>query len=217
MQGGPLSAKLFNILVDAVAREWYWQLGEESELEEETNNALMETVFAVFYVDNVYLASWDPKFLQRALTIHVCCFARVGLETNVSKTQTMICMPGRIRTQLPVASYDQIRRGVVLAKDWDSQKVQYHQCNKMMGASSLYRHLADQHKIYQQIVVTEELLGARAGVTYQCHPDLGGGLTCPVPECAGNFYGGWMLFAPLQRFTPYQPDVTLNRGVFSTV
>jgi hypothetical protein len=34
MQGGPLSTKLFNILVDAVAREWVRQLQEESELEE---------------------------------------------------------------------------------------------------------------------------------------------------------------------------------------
>jgi hypothetical protein len=33
-QGGPLSAKLFNILVDAVAREQVRQLREESKLEE---------------------------------------------------------------------------------------------------------------------------------------------------------------------------------------
>jgi hypothetical protein len=30
-QGGPLSAKLFNILVDAVVREWFWQLQENGE------------------------------------------------------------------------------------------------------------------------------------------------------------------------------------------
>jgi hypothetical protein len=29
-QGGPLSAKLFNVLVDAVAREWVQQIREES-------------------------------------------------------------------------------------------------------------------------------------------------------------------------------------------
>ena len=34
-QGGPVSAKLFNILVDVVAREWMGILWDESELEEE--------------------------------------------------------------------------------------------------------------------------------------------------------------------------------------
>ena len=70
-QGGPLSAKLFNILVDAVVREWYRQLGEESELEEEAITELMATLFAIFYVDDAYLASRDPTFLQRAVTILV--------------------------------------------------------------------------------------------------------------------------------------------------
>jgi hypothetical protein len=104
-QGGPLSAKLFNILVDAVAREWVRQLQEESELEEEVITKLMAAFFANFYIDDAYLALRDPEFLQRVLDILVNLFARVGLKTNVMKTQTMICMPGRIRTQLPTASY----------------------------------------------------------------------------------------------------------------
>jgi hypothetical protein len=41
MQGGPLSAKLFNILVDAVARVWVRQLQEESELEEAAITEIM--------------------------------------------------------------------------------------------------------------------------------------------------------------------------------
>ncbi len=36
-QGRPLSAKLFNILVNTVAREWVRQLREESEQEEAYN------------------------------------------------------------------------------------------------------------------------------------------------------------------------------------
>ncbi len=47
-QGGPLSAKLFNVLVDAVARECFRRLREESVLEEEETNYLLETFFAVF-------------------------------------------------------------------------------------------------------------------------------------------------------------------------
>jgi hypothetical protein len=95
-QGGPLSAKRFNVLVDAVAREWVRQLQEESELEEAVITELMAAFFAIFYVDNSYLALRDPEFLQRVLDILVDLFARVGLETNVKKTQTIICTPGRI-------------------------------------------------------------------------------------------------------------------------
>jgi hypothetical protein len=32
-QGGPLSAKLFNILVDAITQEWLWELWKGSALE----------------------------------------------------------------------------------------------------------------------------------------------------------------------------------------
>ncbi len=59
---------------------------------------LLLTFFAIFYVNYAYLASRDAEFLQRALDLLVSLFERVGLETNVSKAQTMICTPGRIRT-----------------------------------------------------------------------------------------------------------------------
>ncbi len=205
-----MSAKLFNILVDAVAREWVRQLREESELEEAVITELMTALFAIFYIDNTYLALRDPEFLQRALDILINLFAHVGLKTNVKKTQTMICTPGRIRTQLLAASYARMREGLTMAEEWDSRKVQCHQCNKMMAASSLRHHLADQHKVYQQVVVVEELLGARAGVTYHVHPELGGGLKCPVPGCAGKLRRGWMLW---QNFWDLHP---LDKVVVST-
>jgi hypothetical protein len=192
-QSGPLSAKLFNILVDMVARERVRLLWDESELEEGAIDQLLATFFVIFYVDDAYLASRDPEFLQRALDILVKLFARVGLKTNVKKTQMMICTPGRIRTQLPTALYQQIQRGLVTAEEWDNRKVQCWQCNKLMAASSLRRHLADQHEIYQQTVVAEELLGGRAGVTYPVNMELGGRLVCLVLGCTGELHGGWML------------------------
>jgi hypothetical protein len=104
-QGGPLSAKLFNILVDVVVREWIRQLRQGGEFKEEELLEIMATFFAIFYVDNAYLASWDAGFLQHALNILVNLFKRVGLQRNTSKTQTIICMPGRIWMQLPTESY----------------------------------------------------------------------------------------------------------------
>jgi len=61
--------------------------------EETTRNGswtIWPTFFTIFYVNDAYLASRDAEFLQRALGLLVSLFARVGLETNVSKTQTMI-------------------------------------------------------------------------------------------------------------------------------
>jgi hypothetical protein len=81
----------------------------------------MAAFFVIFYVDNAYLALWDPEFLQQVLDILVDLFAHVGLETNVKKTQTMICTPGRIRTQLPAASYARMREGLTMAEEWDSR------------------------------------------------------------------------------------------------
>jgi hypothetical protein len=104
-QGGPLSAKLFNIHVDAVVREWVQQLQKKSKLEEEVITELMAAFFAIFYVDNAYLALQDPEFLQQVLDILIKLFARVGLKTNVKNTQTKIYTPGRIQTQFPTASY----------------------------------------------------------------------------------------------------------------
>jgi hypothetical protein len=98
-QGGPLSAKLFNILVDAVVREWIRQLWQSGKYKEEKLSELMALFFAIFYVDDAYLATQDAGFLQHALDILVDLFERVGLQTNTSKTRSMICTPGRIRTQ----------------------------------------------------------------------------------------------------------------------
>jgi hypothetical protein len=192
-QGGPLSPKLFNILVDAVAREWMQKLREGSTLDADETDQLMASFFAIFYVDGAYLASRDPDFLQRVLDVLVELFARVGLKTNVQKTQTMICNLGRIRTQLPTASYNRMRQGMTSAGEWDSRAVECQQCQGTMKASSLRRHLADQHQIYQQIVVAEELLEARAGVTHEAHPWYDGKLACPIPGYAGLLRDGWML------------------------
>jgi hypothetical protein len=97
-QGGSLSAKLFNILIDAVVREWLHQLHDGGIVDPEELDLLMAAFFAIFYVDDAYLAARDSNFLQVALNSLVSLFEHVGLETNIKKMQTMICTPGRITT-----------------------------------------------------------------------------------------------------------------------
>jgi hypothetical protein len=88
----------------------------------------------------------------------VSLFERVGLETKVSKMQTMICTPGRIRTQFLADSYRRLQRGRVTAAESNARDVECLKCGKMMKATSLRRHLADMHNVYQQTVVAEEML-----------------------------------------------------------
>jgi hypothetical protein len=48
--------------------------------------------------------------------------------------------------------------GRITASEWNSWDVECYQCGKETKASSLNHHLADVHDIYQQTVVSEDLL-----------------------------------------------------------
>jgi hypothetical protein len=52
-------------------------------------------IFAIFHVDDIYLATRNPIFFQVVLNSLVSLFKRVVLETNVEKMQAMICTPGQ--------------------------------------------------------------------------------------------------------------------------
>ncbi len=190
--GGPLLVKLFNVIVDAVVRKWLRLLREETVMEEEELDETMATLFAIFYVDDAYIASRDPVFLQRAIDGLVSAFERVGLETNTKKTQAMTCTPGTIRLQLPIESYLRMRTGRTPAAEWDARTVFCREYGKDMRASSLGRHLADQHQIYQQQVVAEELLNRREGVVYKV-PLGARKLKCPFPLCKGELANGYAM------------------------
>jgi hypothetical protein len=123
------------------------QLEQDGDYDEEQAAELVATFFAIFYVDDAYLASQDAGFLQHALTLLVDLFARVGLQTNTSKTQTMICTLGQIRTQLPSESYRRMMIGRVTASEWNSHDIECYQCGNEKKTSSLSRHLADVHNI----------------------------------------------------------------------
>ncbi len=202
-QGGPLSAKLFNILVDAVVREWLCQLCDSGIVDPEELDLLMAAFFAIFYVDDAYLAARDPDFLQVALNSLVSLFKCIGLETNVKKMQDMICTPGQIFTQLSTNSYHRRHSYRTQTREqWDARKVKCRQCQATMNASSLSRHSADTHEFYQQMVVAEELLDDHAGVSYRATTLANGKISCPYPGCVGELGSSWMLRCHFQDIHP---------------
>ncbi len=193
-QGGPLSAKLFNLWVDAVVREWLRQLRDGGIVDPEELDLLMAAFFAIFYVDDAYLAARDPNFLQVALSSLVSLFKRIGLETNVKKLQAMICTPGRISTQLSTHSYHRRHGyGTHTREQWGARKVECRQCQATMNANSLSHHLVDLHEVYQQMVVAEELLDNQVGVLYRATTLANGKFSCPYPGCVGKLGSSWML------------------------
>jgi hypothetical protein len=191
-QGSPLSAKLFNVMVDALVREWLKILKDESGLEGEELDKMMDDLSAIFYVDYAYIAARDPVFLQRVIDGLVSFFECVGLKTNISKTKAMICTPGKIWLQLPADSYRRMRAGRTSAAKWDACIITCRECKKDMRAGSLSCHLADLHEIYQGQVVAEELLDWCEAVVYMVK-ERHGKLKSPFPLCTGELAGGWMM------------------------
>jgi hypothetical protein len=104
-QGGPLSAKMFNVVVNAVVHEWMRLMRKIIDNVEGNLAKHIEGLFAVFYIDDGYIASCNMEFLQEALNILVKRFMYLGLTTNTKKAQVMICTLGRIRVQHPSGPY----------------------------------------------------------------------------------------------------------------
>jgi hypothetical protein len=139
-QGQPLLAKLFNIVVNVVVWEWMRLMCPMLDNAEGNLAKGLVGLFAVFYVDDGYIASRVAEFLQEALDILVKMFKRIGFATNTKKTQAMICMPGKIRVQLPMDSYKRMCEGVAAGEELQRAMV-CHVCNKALQTRSLCLHL----------------------------------------------------------------------------
>ena len=185
-QGGPVSPRIFNIMVDAVVREWLRQvLGDGAEVSETDVKRLL----VLFYIDDGYMASPDRVFLQKSMDILVDIFERIGLKTNASKTKAMTCVPGKIKTLRSEETYARTVAGI-RKKDWSSHEVDCHVCGLTLQASSLDEHLVTQHEIYRSKVINTDLVVEREPVEYFTEPfnwkqfqKEGRGLDCPVKGC----------------------------------
>ena len=146
-QGGPFSPRIFNVMVDAVVREWLRQvLGEDaarSGVGEEIRNFLV-----AFYADDGLIQARCPERLQAAFDILIGLFERVGLVTNTRKTKAMVCIPGRIRTRLTDDVYNNSRVGLMSREDWNRRRVECDICQQEVSAESLTSHLETQHGVY---------------------------------------------------------------------
>ena len=186
-QGGPVSPTIFNIMVDAVVREWLRQtLGNEaitSGIGEEIRSFL-----AAFYADDGILQSWDPIRLQTAADILVGLFERVGLKTNTSKTQAMVCTLGKMRQCQSQAVYNRRMTGVGEAERYHGRRVTCDICGDGLAARLLQSHLATQHDVHTNVALSSDLLDLdwKPRTYWAKHPFATGLHMCPVLGCEGE-------------------------------
>ncbi|EJK57216.1 hypothetical protein THAOC_22766 [Thalassiosira oceanica] len=154
-QGGPLSPKIFNIMVGAIVRKWICQLlykvREETELSDSVAEPLntLSILLALLYADNAYIASTSRRVVQDSMDILTELFDRVGLRTNTEKTKVMTCVNENIHVQRSEEVYRNTAAGFHTEKAWRNRKVTCDHCGLEMSAKSLPSHLDSQHGIYR--------------------------------------------------------------------
>ena len=76
-------------------------------------------------------------------------FRRLGLETNLEKTMTMVCTPGFVLHKWGEQAYKQQASGEGLTF-WERKRlrVSYTECGMAVAQSYLKKHMASLHGIY---------------------------------------------------------------------
>ena len=83
---------------------------------------------------------------KRLADILVGLFERVGLKTNTSKTQAMVCTPGKMWRCQNKAVYNRRMMGVGEAERYHGRRVKCDICGDALAARSLQSHLATQQR-----------------------------------------------------------------------
>jgi retron-type reverse transcriptase len=138
-QGDIISPTIFNIVVDAVVREWYHRLEQDG---------LATKVGALFYADDGHFYSHDADALERATELIVELFESIGLQTNTTKTKAMICAPQPTVTRICSPAYKR-RMGInadePTHRERKRQKIECDICQQQVQARSLARHKRIKH------------------------------------------------------------------------
>ncbi len=146
-QGGPLSSLMFNVCVDAVVREWLYQMLDEDIARDGIGDRVAEIPVA-FYVNNGLIASRDPVWLQESFDILIGLFERISLFTNASQTKVMICILGRIHEAYTEEQYVEYKSLTGAAADNKRRWIDCGICGTSLAAGSYQSHLESQHDIF---------------------------------------------------------------------
>ena len=95
-QGDPLSPTIFNVVVDAFLYHWFTVVAATEDIEDTSTEGFVQDIQRLkeyFYADDGLLASTQAHRLQRAFYVLTYLFDQVGICTNVTKMQIVVCQP----------------------------------------------------------------------------------------------------------------------------
>lgn len=184
-QGDIISPTIFNIVCDAIIRQWINTVSDDGRDPVEGFGLRVEHRAAMFYADDGLLASRSASWLQQALEVLAELFERVGLRTNTTKTVAMTCVPGFIRSHMSDASYRRRTSGEgETLRERQRRRVVCPECSKSLAASSLSTHLLSQHGIASR---SQQAPADRRSAEYRVSfPKTLRRLACPVEGCGGS-------------------------------
>ena len=145
MQGDSLYPTIFNVVVDAVVKNWVSVMVEVSE---ERGGRRQEGIHhnALFYTDDGMVALSDLQWLQGSFITLVGLFNRVGLWNNFWKTVSMVCrLCQAAGTQLEAAYGRWVTGEGPSYWEWQRGRVQCKECGEEMALGSLAGHMQTQH------------------------------------------------------------------------
>ena len=105
----------------------------------------------------------------------------------------MTCVPGKIRTRLSAAAYENAREGLTTARERLRSRVDCDICGVSLQANTLQSHLEKVHDVYRSRVIDQDLLVERDSITYSAPASVSGVYYCPVPDCKGSARTKWTL------------------------
>ena len=133
------------MVVDAVVRHWVAVMVEGVE-EQGYRGQEVRHNNALFYADNVMVASLDPRWLQGAFSILVGLFDRVGLWTNSRETVGMVCRPFQaVGTQLEAAYGQWMTVEGPSYREWQKGRMQFRECGDDIATGSMLGHMKTKH------------------------------------------------------------------------
>jgi hypothetical protein len=215
-QGDVVSPIIFNVVVDAVVREW-----ERYSLEADMDNNQMEpTVTAKFYADDGLLASHDAERVQQGLDKFTELFLRVGLKMNATKTVVMISGgPKEYGRQGPEAYERKVTGRGKTHRERMAEKVPCPLCEKEMRRQSLKQHgrrchgiedLATPDMVCREATAREEQTDTAQQYTVSITRGRKKG--CPVDGCKAKADCGYQMRRHFVSIHPKDVIVVAQEG-----
>ena len=134
-QGDIVSPFIFNIVCDAIIREWEMQMNNIDTRQERKESK------AQFYADDGLLTGDDAQMVQNALNIFTDTFARVGLKMNAVKTKAMTMAGCKAYTKQSTEAYNRKLTGEGSShRQRALTKVECNLCGATVNQQSMKSH-----------------------------------------------------------------------------